>query len=218
MAGFPDYQAPQMPMGGSGAIPGGGGGFDIGENQIQMFGMVVGMLLNSAEEKYRETLRNVDGTTILVDFGDMGAMVIKVKENTIVTYTGKVDNPTLSVVIKKEPNELLEMIAPAISPILGPVMPYAMPLIMEGVTIRGVLSMVFHLIPALPSMLPVVRLIGGGLLKRTAVIKGSIAPVLPIAEVFLIPFLTGEEDPEFLEQKARDMREFGTGPPPGWGI
>ena len=216
MAGYPDYQPPYPPMGA--APPSAGGAFDSDESQLQMFGMLVGMLLNTADEQYRETLRDVDGASILVDFGEMGSMVVKVNGNTVEAFTGTLEDPTLKLDVKAAPNDLIDMLAPAIAPILGPVMPYAMPLISEGITIRRVLKLVVNIIPELPTMIPTVRLVAGGLLKRKLIIKGSIAPVLPLLEVFLIPFLTGEEDPEWMAERARTMREFETGPPDGWGI
>lgn len=227
MAGFP--QSPGVPgMPGMPGVPTmpsaasvptmGGGGFDIGQNQLQMVGMVIDMLINTADEKYRASLKSVDGKTIMLDFGDMGCMVMKVKEDKIITSYGRIKNPTTAVLIKKEPNELLEMLSPVLAPILGPVVPLAMPLLLEGISLRKILKLVVGIIPAIPSFIPTVRMIVGGLLKRTAVIKGSITPLLPLAEVILIPFLTGEEDPEWLERKTRDMKEFEAGPPPGWGV
>ncbi len=218
MAGYPDYQPPYPPMGAAPAPPSTGGAFDSDESQLQMFGMLVGMLLNTADEQYRETLRDVDGATILVDFGDMGCMVIKVNGNTVEAYTGTVDDPTLKVDVKAAPNDLIDILAPALSPILGPVLPYAVPLISDGITIKGIVKLVVNIIPDVPSMLPTVWLIVGGLLKRKIIIKGSIAPVLPLLEVFLIPFLTGEEDPEWMAERAKTMKQFETGPPDGWGI
>jgi len=218
MAGYPDYQPPYSPMGAAPAPPTTGGVFDSDESQLQMFGMLVGMLLNTADEQYRETLRDVDGSTVLVDFGDMGCMVIKVAGNSVEAFTGTIDDPTLKVDVKAAPNDLIDILAPALSPILGPVLPYAMPLISEGITIRRILKLVINIIPDVPSMLPTVWLIVGGLLKRKLIIKGSIAPVLPLLEVFLIPFLTGEEDPEWMAERAKTMKQFETGPPDGWGI
>lgn len=220
MAGFPGAPAvpgipstPGMPSAGGGA-----GGFDIGANQLQMVGMIVDMLINTSDEKYRESLRGADGKSIQLDFGDMGCMLMKVSGDRIITSYGRIKNPSTSVLIKMEPNMLLEMISPVLAPILGPVVPLAMPLLMEGITVRKILKLVVGIIPALPSFIPTVKMIGGGLLKRTVVIKGSIAPLLPILEVILIPFLTGEEDPEWLERKAADMKAFESGPPAGWGI
>ncbi|MDY6930944.1 MAG: hypothetical protein SVJ22_03385 [Halobacteriota archaeon] len=216
MAGYPNYQPPYPPMGA--APPTTGGAFDSDESQLQMFGMLAGMLFNTADEQYREALRDVDGSTILVDFGDMGSMVIKVNGNTVEAFTGTLDDPTLKVDVKAAPNDLIDMLAPALAPIIGPVMPYAMPLISEGITVRRILKLVVNIIPELPSMVPTVRLVVGGIMKRKLIIKGSIAPVLPLLEVFLIPFLTGEEDPEWMAERARTMKEFETGPPDGWGI
>lgn len=223
MAGFPGSPGfpgvPSMPSApGVPSMGGGAGGFDIGANQLQMVGMVIDMLINTADEKYRESLRSADGKTVQLDFGDMGCMVMKVNGDKIVTSYGRIKNPSTSVLIQKEPNELLELLSPVLAPILGPVVPLAMPLLLEGITIRKILKLVIGIIPALPSFLPTVKMIGGGLLKRTVIIKGSISPLLPIAEVVLIPFLTGEEDPDWLERKAADMKAFESGPPPGWGI
>ncbi len=220
MAGFPGASGlPTMPS--TPGIPqmgGGAGGFDIGQNQLQMVGMVIDMLINTADEKYRESLRGVHGKTIQLDFGDMGCMLMRVDGNKIITSYGRIKNPSTWVLIKKEPNELLELMSPVLAPILGPVVPLAMPLLLEGITIRKILKLVVGIIPALPGFIPTVKMIGGGLLKRTVVIKGAISPLLPIVEVILIPFLTGEEDPDWMQRKADDMKAFDSGPPPGWGI
>jgi hypothetical protein len=108
------------------------------------------------------------------------------------------------------------MIGPILGPILLPITPHAIPMLFDGITLREAGRMILDIIPAIPSMAPPVLSLVNLLLTRKIAIKGSIAVLLPILEVFLIPFLTGEEDPKFAAQRAREEKEFAAGPPPGW--
>jgi len=174
-------------------------GFNIGRDQLRTFGTVIGSMINNADEKYREELKDLEGTEIEIAFSEMGSLVIRIKGDKILTFVRKSKKPKTLIQINKQPHELIDVYLPMI---LDPMKDSLGPILKQGLSLFGIIRL-------LPKLKTALKVIIGGMLNKNLVIKGSIVPLLPIVEVALVGFLSGQDvDPGFADQRERERQEF----------
>jgi hypothetical protein len=221
------------------------GELELGGELTGLVGPYVLMCCNVSDTGYREGMRPIDGETILLDIDGIERTTLEVQGNVVVAKEEIVDNPTLEVRIRGvDPDRistlLTDRIPSAISPLLEVAVPVMEPLLTNmfsdkigGLSffglIWGLVGTVREMIADMPSLIRpalsvIIRsiLLGlsilGGLITRKIVIRGRIYMILQTVEPLILSLLSGEQDIEALAEKARDIKEFGSGPPSGGGI